>query len=55
MFICSEPDSIDPPMARHVTARSLTLTWTAPDRPNGVITQYNIYRNSSPIANVCDT
>ena len=44
----SEPQSLE---IVSVTSSSMTIQWTPPDVPNGIITYYSIERNKTNIAN----
>ncbi|XP_078675414.1 usherin-like isoform X2 [Branchiostoma floridae x Branchiostoma belcheri] len=44
------PDDVSPPYATATSATELTLRWEEPDRPNGLIQGYNLFRDGSPIS-----
>ncbi|KAJ8045141.1 Usherin [Holothuria leucospilota] len=47
---CSkEPEQQPPPSLSPVSPYAVLLSWGPPDQPNGIITQYTIYRNGSQI------
>uniref|UniRef100_W5NGL3 Usherin n=1 Tax=Lepisosteus oculatus TaxID=7918 RepID=W5NGL3_LEPOC len=41
------PGPVDPPVISEVQPKRATITWQHPSQPNGVITHYNIYQNST--------
>ena len=48
IIVPSEPQSLE---IVSVTSSSLTIQWTPPNVPNGIITYYSIERNKTNIAN----
>lgn len=51
-FGCSkEPSKQSSPKLVVETAKSIQVSWTEPDYPNGIISRYVLYRNSTVVAN----
>lgn len=46
------PEEQSPPFANSVGARYITIAWNPPEKPNGVLTLYRIYRDDELIASV---
>lgn len=51
-FPVTEPGPLDPPLLLNATARTASITWQHPLKPNGIITHYNIYQNGQLHATV---
>jgi len=51
VIVLVAPSEQAPPVHEFVNSSAIRLSWTAPDKPNGVIEIYRLYRNSSLIAN----
>jgi len=50
MLAHSAPSDQAPPVYVTVNSSAIHLSWSAPDQPNGVIVQYQLYRNGSLVA-----
>jgi len=44
------PSEQAPPIHVSVNSSAISLSWTSPDRPNGLIELYQLFRNSTLIA-----
>lgn len=40
----AEPEGLSPPIIKPAGARVLEVFWSPPNKPNGLITSYHIYR-----------
>ena len=50
MLLYAAPSDQAPPVYLSVNSSAIQLSWSPPDRPNGVIAQYHLYRNGSVVA-----
>ena len=51
----SAPDEVERPRLSALSSSSVLVSWSKPQRPNGIITQYIIERRLSPAAAVSVT
>jgi len=52
VVVNAAPSEQPPPVASSLNSSAIQLHWSPPDRPNGVIQLYRLYRNSTLVANV---
>ena len=46
------PDALDPPTFGDIDSRSLRVNWNKPNKPNGIILHYVLYRNNTNVTMV---
>ena len=49
---CIAPEEQSPPSAAVIEARYIIITWYPPEKPNGVLSLYRVYRDGALIASV---
>ena len=50
-FLFTAPSEQSPPLISNITSRSMIASWFQPDRPNGLILRYELYRNNTLVYN----
>ena len=50
--VYTAPSEQPPPVYTSANSSAIALSWSAPDKPNGIIQFYQLYRNSSLVASL---